>query len=92
MPPSDVESVMTEDAPDEPLQPITEKDDHEMEKEDDDDDLGSLFETEAGTTESEHELDEKEKSGYITIPCRKSGKYLILLSSCITVSREQKSC
>ena len=50
VPPSAIELKMTEDAPDEPLQPITEEDDHAMEEEDDDDDVGSLHKTETKAT------------------------------------------
>ena len=68
IPPSAVELDLTEEAPHEPLQAVTDKDnDHQMEEEDDDDDdgddSGSVYQTETETTESELEEDEKEKPG-----------------------------
>ena len=71
IPPSAVELDLTEEAPHEPLQAVTDEDnDHQMEEEDDDDDddddgddSGSVYQTETETTESELEEDEKEKPG-----------------------------
>lgn len=66
IPPSAVELDLTEEAPHEPLQAVTDEDnDHQMEEEDDDDgdDSGSVHQTETETTESELEEDEKEKPG-----------------------------
>ena len=63
IPPSAVELDLTEEAPHEPLQAVTDEDnDHKMEEEDDDD-SGSVYQTETETTESELEEDEKEKPG-----------------------------
>ena len=58
---------LTEEAPHEPLQAVTdEENDHQMEEDDDDgDDSGSVYKTETETTESELEDDEKEKPGYL---------------------------
>ena len=69
IPPSAVELDLTEEAPHEPLQAVTDEDnDHQMKEEDDDDDddgddSGSVYQTETETTESELEEDEKEKPG-----------------------------
>ena len=66
IPPSAVELDLTDEAPHEPLQAVTDEDnDHQMEEEDDDDgdDSGSVYQTETETTESELEEDEKEKPG-----------------------------
>ena len=66
IPPSAVELDLTEEAPHEPLQAVTDEDnDHQMEEEDDDDgdDSGLVYQTETETTESELEEDEKEKPG-----------------------------
>ena len=71
IPPSAVELDLTEEAPHEPLQAVSDEDnDHQMEEEDDDDDddddgddSGSVYQTETETTESELEEDEKEKPG-----------------------------
>ena len=66
IPPSAVELDLTEEAPHELLQAVTDEDnDHQMEEDDDDDgdDSGSVYQTETETTESELEEDEKEKPG-----------------------------
>ena len=67
IPPSAVELDLTEEAPHEPLQAVTDEDnDHQMEEGDDDDDgddSGSVYQTQTDTTESELEEDEKEKPG-----------------------------